>query len=333
MENVIEDAPVRQRGQAADPEATLELGFDLNLVRTFVVLHETLSVTRTAEVLGLKQPTVSHALARLRRCFGDQLFNREGRRLVPTPTARRLYPQLRSALLNVNQALSGFTDFVPETSNAAFTVAMSDLGEARFLPSVLTLLGAEAPGVRLDVIGLDRGRVLEQLVTGAIDAAFGSVELHGARISTRQLFEVGYALLAGPGNPVFAGVGPGEGVSRAAFEAARHVSVYGASAHERVRESISEQGVARTITLTVERFTALPAILAVSDLVAVVPADVAAVFARRHGLRTASLPFTLEAARVTLYGGAEVLAGDGRIWLLDLLERATRHESGLPLAE
>lgn len=310
-------------GEHADPEAVLEIGFDLNLVRTFVVLCETLSVTRTAEVLGLKQPSVSHALGRLRRRFGDQLFNREGRGLVPTPTSRRLYPQLRAALLNVNRALAGVTGFDPLGSDAVFKVAMSDLGETRFLPQVLSLLSREAPGVRLEVIGLDRGHVLEQLLTGAIDAAFGSVELSGARVTSRQLFEVGYVLLAGSDNRVFAGVGAGAEVPLAAFEAARHASVYGSSAHERVRDSINEQGVVRRIALTIERFTALPPVLTASDLVAIVPADVAAVFVRRHGLRAAALPFRLEPARVVLYGGAEVLAGDGRIWLLDLLERAT----------
>ena len=35
---------------------------DLNLVRTFLRLYETRSVTRTAEQMSLTQPSVSHAL-------------------------------------------------------------------------------------------------------------------------------------------------------------------------------------------------------------------------------------------------------------------------------
>jgi hypothetical protein len=47
---------------------------DLNLVRTFLRLYETRSVTRTAEQMSLTQPSVSHALRRLRKQFNDNLF-------------------------------------------------------------------------------------------------------------------------------------------------------------------------------------------------------------------------------------------------------------------
>ena len=43
-----------------------DMGLDLNLLRTFLSIYETRSVTRAAESLSLTQPTVSHALARMR---------------------------------------------------------------------------------------------------------------------------------------------------------------------------------------------------------------------------------------------------------------------------
>ncbi|MGO1562189.1 MAG: LysR family transcriptional regulator, partial [Actinomycetaceae bacterium] len=49
---------------------------DLQLLTTFVRVYEARNVTRAAEDLGLSQPTVSHALARLRRQVGDELFVR-----------------------------------------------------------------------------------------------------------------------------------------------------------------------------------------------------------------------------------------------------------------
>ena len=55
---------------------------DLNLLRVFdAVLHEK-GVTPAALRLGLTQPAVSNALARLRKLFGDPLF-------VRTPRKRR----------------------------------------------------------------------------------------------------------------------------------------------------------------------------------------------------------------------------------------------------
>src|SRR4051794_41861026 len=50
--------------------------FDLNLVRVFVLLYETRSVTATAEAVRVSQPTVSYSLGKLRRRFDDELFRR-----------------------------------------------------------------------------------------------------------------------------------------------------------------------------------------------------------------------------------------------------------------
>lgn len=58
----------------------------------FRLTVETRSATRAAEVLGITQPAVSQLLAGLERAVGFPLFARgAGRRLEPTPEARRLF--------------------------------------------------------------------------------------------------------------------------------------------------------------------------------------------------------------------------------------------------
>ncbi len=49
---------------------------DIKLLRLLDALHASQSVTRTAERLGLSQPTISIGLARLRKVLGDPLFVR-----------------------------------------------------------------------------------------------------------------------------------------------------------------------------------------------------------------------------------------------------------------
>jgi DNA-binding transcriptional LysR family regulator len=68
---------------------------DLNLLRVFdAVLHER-SVTAAAARLGLTQPAVSNALARLRGQFGDPLFVRTAGGMDATPFARELAQPVR----------------------------------------------------------------------------------------------------------------------------------------------------------------------------------------------------------------------------------------------
>ncbi|GER22000.1 LysR family transcriptional regulator [Zafaria cholistanensis] len=312
-----EDGAAGDRPAGSGPAGgSLDPGFDLNLVRAFVLLHETLSVTRTAEYLGVRQPTVSHSLARLRRLFDDPLFIREGRTLVPTRAARRLYAPLRDALQNVDQALSRTRHFDPETSDANFTVAMSPLGEIRFLPSILELLAVEAPGVRVKSVGLDRETAPEQLLSGSVDAAFGSVELPPAGVSRTPLFRIGYALLADAANPIL------RGPSVAAFEAARHVVVEGTPGHAVPEAVIERLGIRRRVLVRVGHLAVLPALVRGSDLVAVLAEDIARIFGADFGLGTAALPFEVPPVEVALYCRPDHMATEEQCWFADLIRRA-----------
>ena len=75
---------------------TVLANLDLNLLLTLDVLLTERNVTRAAEQLGVSQPAVSAALARLRRHFGDELLDRVGNRYELTPLAAQLRPRPRS---------------------------------------------------------------------------------------------------------------------------------------------------------------------------------------------------------------------------------------------
>lgn len=66
---------------------------DWNLLRTFVVIAEVRSITRAAEHLNLKQPTVSNALRRLEDRIGRQLVERDATRFELTEVGKLLYEQ------------------------------------------------------------------------------------------------------------------------------------------------------------------------------------------------------------------------------------------------
>ena len=107
---------------------------DLNLLRVFdAVLHEG-GVTPAAARLGLTQPAVSNALARLRKLFGDPLFVRTPAGMDATPFARELAEPVRQALALLESALAHGPGFDPATATRAFRFYMSDLGQIEFLP-------------------------------------------------------------------------------------------------------------------------------------------------------------------------------------------------------
>src|SRR5919201_671414 len=109
-------------------------GVDLNLLVAFDALMQERSVTRAASRVGLSQPGMSNALARLRKLFGDPLLVREGTTLVPTPRAESLRQPVREALSVIQDALDTRDGFDPASSQMTFTVSCSDY-------SLLMLIG------------------------------------------------------------------------------------------------------------------------------------------------------------------------------------------------
>ncbi|MBL4954240.1 LysR family transcriptional regulator, partial [Neobacillus sp. YIM B02564] len=71
---------------------------DLNLLVVFHQLYQLRHVSLVARRLGLSQPTVSNALARLRKTFGDELFVRTAQGMQPTPGADRIAEPVGQAL-------------------------------------------------------------------------------------------------------------------------------------------------------------------------------------------------------------------------------------------
>lgn len=86
---------------------------DLNLLRIFHVMMIELSTVRAGERVSLSQPAVSSASGRLRHLTGDELFVRDGNRMVPTPRALQLRDPVSTALRQIEAALSSAANFNP----------------------------------------------------------------------------------------------------------------------------------------------------------------------------------------------------------------------------
>src|SRR3982751_43767 len=128
---------------------------DLNLLRVFDAVLRDPGVPPAAARLGLTQPAVSNALARLRKVFGDALFVRTPGGMDPTPFARELAEPVRQALALLESALAHGPGFEPASSARAFRFYMSDLGQIEFLPPLIERVQKLAPSVRLEAVALD----------------------------------------------------------------------------------------------------------------------------------------------------------------------------------
>lgn len=141
---------------------------DINLMVVFETLMLERNVTRAAEKLFLGQPTISSALNRLRAIFNDPLFIRVGHRMEPTARAEELIQHLSPALDALSLALSLTSDFDPASSTMTFRIGLSDDVEFSLLPPLLRALRQEAPKVVFVVQHADYWRVPDLLASGEI---------------------------------------------------------------------------------------------------------------------------------------------------------------------
>ncbi|HIH4878177.1 TPA: transcriptional regulator LeuO [Citrobacter braakii] len=96
---------------------------DLNLLTVFDAVMQEQNITRAAHTLGMSQPAVSNAVARLKVMFNDELFVRYGRGIQPTARAFQLFGSVRQALQLVQNELPG-SGFEPTSSERVFNLCV-----------------------------------------------------------------------------------------------------------------------------------------------------------------------------------------------------------------
>jgi DNA-binding transcriptional LysR family regulator len=293
---------------------------DLNLVRTFVLVYETRSVTAAAASLGVSQPTVSYGLAKLRRRLHDELFARGPGGLVPSSEAERLYPPLRAAIAELDEAFGAATDFDP-SKPTRLSLGLSDLGEVTVLPLVLAELGKRAPLADLQVSAFDVDSATDQITRGEVDAIVASPLLDSPRLYRNPLFTEGYAGMVASAHPRLQGPTP----TADEFARERHIVVEGATGHPGPRRVLREHGLDERIAVRVTRFATLPYVVQDSELVAIVPERVARALARTHPVRVLNLPWPIEPIEVAAYTRRAPGRTATQRWFLGVIQAATRN--------
>ena len=285
---------------------------DLNLLRVFdAVLHER-GVTPAAVRLGLTQPAVSNALARLRGVFGDPLFLRTPGGMDPTPFARGLAEPVRQALALLESALAHGPGFDPATSTRAFRFYMSDLGQIEFLPPLIEHVQREAPGVRLEAAALDVEDIGAALAAGTLDLAVGFLPGLRAPVRRTALFRDPYLCLMRADHEI-------KTLTKKTFLNASHVLVTYRGGHHVIEEALERAGLSRRIALRVPHFTVVPMVLERTDLILTLPARVARVYERRGNFKSLPPPVPIPPADVGVHWHERFEADPGNRWLREQL--------------
>lgn len=288
---------------------------DLNLLKVFDAMLRHQHVTRAGEALGLSQPAMSAALARLRAQFDDPLFVRSGAQMRPTPRAQALEPTVQGLMQTITTELLAPTQFDPATSGRLFKLLTPDIAEVNFLPRVLAHLAAHAPGVRLQTLAMPRQVAAESLESGAADLALGYFpDLERAGFVRQRLLRTGHVCVMRKNHPTL-----GERITQAQFLKAAHAVVKPDGREHVFEQFLARQGVQRQVVVELSHFMSLLPIVETSDLIATVPKDLAQFFARHGNVRFVETPMKSPVIDVHLFWHERFQRDKAHAWLRGLI--------------
>jgi len=244
---------------------------DLNLLRVFDAVYRERNLTRAGQYLCLTQPAMSHALARLRTLFGDELFLRTPRGMEPTPGAMQIAGPISEAIGAVHRLLQGTTRFDPLAVRMTFRIGVTDHTSAVVLPSLLERLRVHAPGIDIQASHVNVESAREQLDEGALHLAVVGSGDHPPRFDVRHLLREPLVCMGAHDHP-----GLEQPLTLQRFAALDHIVVSPSASHRSlIDQLLASHNLTRRTVLSIPFLTAVPQLVAQARLVCVVPRNLA----------------------------------------------------------
>lgn len=238
-------------------------GLDERLLQLLVAVVDAGSITGAAQQLGVTQSAVSHLLDKLRAITGDPLFVKSGRGIVATARAEALARRARELLRELRQ-FAQWGAFDPAQWRTTLTIAANDFQRDLLLPALALRLRQQAPQVLLRVVPSAVPR-LDMLRADECQLVISPRPPDGSDIVQKRLFEDRYRVFYDPA----VRAAPRH---RADYLAADHATVvYEPRRSLDIDQHLAAQDVLRRFVVMVPGFSALPAFIQGTPLLATAP--------------------------------------------------------------
>lgn len=253
---------------------------DLNLLPALEALLKRRNVSQAARDVGLSQPAMSRALARLREVLGDVLLVRApGGGYVLSARAEALAGRLSGALDEVKGV---FREPVFDPARVERTIRIAGLDTHTILlaPTLMKRLTVEAPGISIRIEGYGPDLV-QRMETGRLDLAFATSTTPlppGSRSESYASDRL--ALVMRKGHPMARRKWTIEDYGRVDHAG---ISILGDAGSD-LDALLAKAGVERRIALVTPHFMAALAVVGGTDMVTTVSRVFASRFADQFGL-------------------------------------------------
>ena len=285
---------------------------DLNLFIAFDVIYTEKNLTKAGQVLGITQPAVSNALSRLRELFGDDLFIRTSKGMIPTPVANQIIKDVRSALSLIQNTISETEKFDPSIAEMTFKISIGDSSEYRLLPLLIKELAEIAPKIKVETYLTPRKDAPRELASGTIDFSIDPPVHSDPHLRHEKIYEEDYVMIVRKDHPIL-------NLKEITIEDYLKLSNIHISNRKtglgHVDMALYRLGLSRDISLRAQHFLVAPYIVEQSDLAITTTKG----FAVDRDLAWRELPFEIEPLILHLYWHEAKDSDPSTKWMKDLM--------------
>ncbi len=180
---------------------TLERRITLQQLRVFQAVVERQSFTRAADALSLTQPAVTHQMQALSRGVGAALVQPGGRRVELTAAGRALYERAGRILAMVDDAQEAIADIGGLRAGKVNVAGDTTVG-IYVLPDALAAFRRRHSGVALRLEVVNRTRVREMLLTGAVEIGVVGSLWDDRLLAAEPFLDNALMCFSAPGHPL-----------------------------------------------------------------------------------------------------------------------------------
>ena len=303
--------------------ATINLrSVDLNLLIVFDAVFATGNISHAARQLALSQPAVSNALTRLREHFDDPLFVRAGRGVKPTNRSQQMIEPVREALRLIRQQFDGDRALDLASYKRHFRIVMVDPLEPILMAPLLREITLHAPLVTIESRPPWNTNVADDIIAGTLDLACYTFPVSAPGLVMTTICPCEYVVIARNDHP-----GIARKLDLKTFMSLGHIALIGELRnHATVDRDIITRGGNRRIVYMVNKVWSMPAMVADTDLVAVVPRRFAERMAPIFDLTLHEPPMPIAEQHFHMIWHENNNDDPGHRWLRETLMRQLRPE-------
>ncbi len=271
--------------------------FDLNLLVVLGAVLQHQSVSAAADELSMSQSSASHALTRLRRLLGDELFVKTRNRMMPTPKALELAGPINEILQSAGNILLSTSSFQPEQAVRTLTLALGDVGEIMLLPTLLDYVRQTAPSCKIQTVTSIASEAERELLDGKLDLYVGYIASPSLDLMCQKLYNDDMVVICAEDYP-YDGV-----MTMADYARADHVThQIRSSSKTRVDHLLERHGLQRNARISTPNAAATPFIVSNDKtLISLFPRSLAVFMQKTHKLKILELDFDTGTIEVLQY--------------------------------